>query len=350
MLPTLGYIKLLRTILQDDIMDDPNEFILLMQAALKAWRGPGISKLGLAPGEAMLTRPQKMSDKEYRTAKARLAKRGLLTFRTARQNTISCLAKGETLADPQIIWDKPKGELRGGPQLAEKPRPACNCETGQSSRGEPKGEVEASRANLLGKQGEFKGEPRDESRLSEKPHPASDCEENQGSRGEPRGELKGEAIPQIGRTFLNKKENKDSSSRGGCLELLWSEVTPTGKAERPPLPHFQRKCGEWLSKHAVETVRALIFYANANARSQNGYLGYIDATIKSATGIQDAQDYWRAALDRSRKTAKHSEPSQSSEERKRNQALFPLRSRLLRAKICGDQETIERLEAELKST
>jgi hypothetical protein len=273
---------------------------------------------------------------------------GLLTFRTFRKRTVCCLTRvSEQLADPQILW----GEVRGEYSSAANPARTGYPSQRLSHRGESRGEVEASGANQLAEKGKSKGEAKGELQLVKKLRPASDCGADRDSRGEDRGKVEGEAPAEIGRT-LNKKENKnkDGSSWGGTLELMWNGVAPTGKAERPPAPHFQRKCVEWLSEHPEETVRALIFYANANVRSKNGYLGYIDATIKSAEGIQDALDYWRAAIDRRRKAAEQSKPPKSPEELTRSLTLTPLRAGLYLAQNRGDQAEVERLEAILEST
>jgi hypothetical protein len=205
MLPAVGYIKLTRATLRDAIMDDPNGFILLMQAALKAWRGPGISQKGLYPGEAILTRPQRMSDKEYRAAKTRRVKNELLTFNPVRKHTVSCLTQaGEKLADPQVIW----GEVRGESSSAANPARASHPRHRLSPKGEVRGEVEGSGANLLADKGEIRGEPRGELPLVEKSRPASTCEADQDSRGEVEGEVEGEVPAQKGRT-LNKKGDKE---------------------------------------------------------------------------------------------------------------------------------------------
>lgn len=327
-------------------MDDPNGFILLMQAALKAWRGPGISQGGLYPGEAILTRPRRMSDKEFRAAKIRLVTKGLLAIDAVRRkHTIACLTEaGEKLADPQIIW----GEARGKSSSAVNPARADHPSHRESLRGEPRGEVKGSRANRLADKDEVRGESRGELPLVERSQPASTCEADQDSRGELRGEVEGEVPSEKGRT-LNKKEdkNKDSSSWGDLLEALWAEVAPQGKANIPPKAVFQRKCKEWLTEHPTETVRALIEYANANA--DRSFIGHIEWAIKDGH-IQTAIDYWRAAMDRKRKSAEPSEPPNSPEEITRNLALTPLRAGLYLAQKRGDQAEIERLEAAIGST
>lgn len=343
--PAIGYIKLTRATLRDTIMNDPNGFILLMQAALKAWRGPGISQKGLYPGEAILTRPQRMSDKEYRAAKTRLVDKGLLAVGAVRRkHTISCLTEAaEKLVDPQIIW----GEVKGEPSFAANPARPGHPRHRTSLRGEPRGEVEGSGANLLADKGEVRGEPRGERPLVEKSRPASTYEADQDSRGELRGEDEGEVPAEKGRT-LNKKEdkNKDSSSWSDLLEALWSEVTPRGKANIPPKAVFQRKCKEWLTEHPTETVRALIEYANANA--DRSFIGHIEWAIKDGH-IKTALDYWHAAIEQKLKASEPCSLPKSPEECARNAEQFQQVFGLLKAKLRIDEADTPPLEAALDS-
>lgn len=341
MIPAVGYIKLTRATLRDTIMDDPNGFILLMQAALKAWRGPGISQGGLYPGEAILTRPRRMSDKEFRAAKIRLVTKGLLAIDAVRRkHTIACLTEaGERLADPQVLW----GELRGDYPSATKPARAGNFGHRTSLRGEPRGEVKGSRANRLADKDEVWGESRGELPLVERSKPASTCEADQDSRGELRGEVEGEVPSEKGRT-LNKKEdkNKDSSSWSGLLETLWAEVAPRRNADKPPKTLFQRKCTELLVEHSETTIRALIGYANVKA--DRSFIGHIEWAIKNGK-IPDALDYLHAELDRKRKAAEPSQPPPSQEEITEMDRRNSLFASLVLARNRNDQAEVERLKA-----
>lgn len=136
---------------------------------------------GINPGESFLKRPARMSDKEYRAAKIRVAKSGLLSFRTVRNHTICCLTEAcEKLVDPKILW----GEVRGEPASAANLSRASHPSLRRFLKGESRGEVAASGANLLAGMDESWGEPMGEPQIVEKSRPASDCGADKDSRGE----------------------------------------------------------------------------------------------------------------------------------------------------------------------
>jgi hypothetical protein len=93
----MGFLKLMRSEKTEALMGDPNAFTLLSVIAYRAQRTNAFNLHGLAPGEALIGdhRRYGMSLRQYRSAKQRLAKWGLATFRATSRGTIARLADDE---------------------------------------------------------------------------------------------------------------------------------------------------------------------------------------------------------------------------------------------------------------
>ena len=90
-----GFVKQSRDRAVDELLRYPNDFALLTQIARRArWNTKGINLHGLALGEALIGdfRSLGMTERAYRTAKKRLEKAGLATFRATSRGTIATLA------------------------------------------------------------------------------------------------------------------------------------------------------------------------------------------------------------------------------------------------------------------
>jgi hypothetical protein len=98
-----GFLMLKRGPDTTELMQDPDAFCLLTQIAYRARRTNTLNRYDLAPGEAMLGdyASYGMTERRYRTAKAKLAKWGFATFRATNRGTIATLC-GTSIYDPNI--------------------------------------------------------------------------------------------------------------------------------------------------------------------------------------------------------------------------------------------------------
>jgi hypothetical protein len=93
----MGFVKLMRSEKTEALMGDPNAFTLLSVIAYRARRTSAFNLHGLAPGEALLGDHDRygMSQSQYRTAKKKLQKWGIATFRATPRGTIAKLVGTE---------------------------------------------------------------------------------------------------------------------------------------------------------------------------------------------------------------------------------------------------------------
>lgn len=102
------FIKLIDSRETEDLMQDPNSFILLTLIAKRARREAGCvihngAQIFLGPGEALLRDYKKfgLTERQYRTSKTHLESAGQATFRTTNRGTIAKLIKS-TIYDINI--------------------------------------------------------------------------------------------------------------------------------------------------------------------------------------------------------------------------------------------------------
>lgn len=88
-----GFVKIKRSTETLEIIKDPKAFVLLTQIALRAKRTDGFSAANLDPGQALIGDYQAigLSEQEYRSAKQRLERHGLATFKGTNKGTIATL-------------------------------------------------------------------------------------------------------------------------------------------------------------------------------------------------------------------------------------------------------------------
>jgi hypothetical protein len=128
-----GFLMLNRGPETTELMQDPDAFCLLTQIAYRARRTNALNRYDLAPGEAMLGdyRAYGMTERRYRTAKAKLARWRLATFRATNKGTIATLC-GTTVYDPNIESsdeqsDRPQtGERRASDEQSDRPATTNN--------------------------------------------------------------------------------------------------------------------------------------------------------------------------------------------------------------------------------
>ena len=126
----IGFLKLMRSDTTAEILRDPKAFTLLAGIAYRARWKKGLSVHDLQQGQALVGdhRSFGLSQKEYRTAKARLERYGLAAFQGTNKGTVATLLTtdvfdifGDSRGEPQ---DNPKANQ--GPSAGE-PR-ASNVE------------------------------------------------------------------------------------------------------------------------------------------------------------------------------------------------------------------------------
>ena len=98
-----GFIMLRRGPETLELMQDADAFVLLTHIAYRARRTNGLNRHDLALGEALLGdyRAYGITERRYRTAKTKLAKWGLATFRATNKGTIAILC-GTSIYDPNV--------------------------------------------------------------------------------------------------------------------------------------------------------------------------------------------------------------------------------------------------------
>ncbi len=86
-----GYVKLIRSEETRELMKDKNAYMLLTQIALRAKRSDNFNIHSLEIGEALIGdyKAIGLTQQEYRTAKKKLEKWGLITTRTTNKGTIA---------------------------------------------------------------------------------------------------------------------------------------------------------------------------------------------------------------------------------------------------------------------
>lgn len=101
---TDGFIKLKRSTIVLELVRNPNAFTLLTVIAQRARRTNGFNVKGLKIGEALIGdyRNYGLSEREYRTAKQKLATWGFAVFEATNKGTIARLAD-ERIYDINIM-------------------------------------------------------------------------------------------------------------------------------------------------------------------------------------------------------------------------------------------------------
>lgn len=91
---TDAFIKLKRSTIVLELVRNPNAFTLLTVIAQRARRTNGFNVKGLKVGEALIgdCRNYGMTQREYRTARQKLADWGFATFKATNKGTIAKLA------------------------------------------------------------------------------------------------------------------------------------------------------------------------------------------------------------------------------------------------------------------
>jgi len=95
-----GFLKLNRGDATEELMKQPNEFMLLCLIAYRARRTESFNVAGLEPGEALIGdyRTIGLTERKYRTAKKRLAEWGFSTFKPTSKGTIGKIINSS-------VWD-----------------------------------------------------------------------------------------------------------------------------------------------------------------------------------------------------------------------------------------------------
>ncbi len=131
-----GFITLHRVHSTVELLQDPKAWTLLSLIAIRArWSGDTISIHGLLPGQAFIgdCKSCGLSPKEYITAKKRLEKWGLVSFKGTNKGTIATLLN----RDVYDIYGKNRDEPKGS-QTASKGisgvKPATTNENGTQNR------------------------------------------------------------------------------------------------------------------------------------------------------------------------------------------------------------------------
>ena len=103
-----AFIKLQRSEATWELLQDGNAFVLLTQIALRAKRTGEFSVHGLRIGQALIGdyRACGLTEQEYRSAKIRLTRYGLATFKATSRGTIA------TLLDSSVYDINPCEEQR----------------------------------------------------------------------------------------------------------------------------------------------------------------------------------------------------------------------------------------------
>ncbi len=130
-MPFVGFIKLMRSDKTQALMGNPNAFTLASVIAYRAQRTNAFNIHGLKPGEALLGDYEKygMSPRQYRTAKTRLAKWGIATFRATNKGTVARLVDDEVYDIHRESCDNPRDN-----QVTNKRQASDDYQEGKDAR------------------------------------------------------------------------------------------------------------------------------------------------------------------------------------------------------------------------
>lgn len=111
-----GFIKFVKSERSERLRKDPNAFMILMECAIRANRFIKTNALGMAQFQCVIGKSDFpwMTEKDYRGAKRRLTRGGLVTLKGRTNGTIATLSNA-------MIWDinAERGEAKGGPMAQE---------------------------------------------------------------------------------------------------------------------------------------------------------------------------------------------------------------------------------------
>jgi hypothetical protein len=142
----VGFLKLMRGDKTLALMGDPNAFTLASVIAFRAQRTSAFNIHGLKPGEALLgdCEAYGMSLRQYRTAKQKLAKWAIATFRATNKGTIGRLIDDEVYD----IHRESSDHQRDNP-VTSKRQAGDNYQEGKNARRqEPKGNARDERTGI----------------------------------------------------------------------------------------------------------------------------------------------------------------------------------------------------------
>lgn len=143
---TEGFIKLMRSRTTRELLQDGNAFLLLTLIAWRAKRTSEFSVHGLAIGQALIGDYHAcgLTEQQYRSAKTRLKRYGLATFRATNKGTIA------TLLDTTIfdINEEVSSEPAAGRQRASNESATTNKNIKNEKNGRGPPSFEASQGSL----------------------------------------------------------------------------------------------------------------------------------------------------------------------------------------------------------